>query len=275
VEPPGFTTLFDDPVEEPNLYRLKPPPNSEVFLLQGADEDAFQLHPSFPTIAYGYTHRGRLFRANPGRKYKSFRICMKCGRYFERTPRSPDHIAPWGSACRGGYIVATDLAFQFETDTLQLRFSGTPATEPISNETFWLSLQTAFVAAAAEVLSIPTNDIAATYQNGPQDNAELIVYDRVPGGAGYVERIVKDLSGIFEAALRRTRDCRNPLCDPQGSCYACLRSYSNQFKWGQLSRGPIATWITAILAGSSPGASPSTILEATFVDRSSVSTFRQ
>jgi len=200
---------------------------------------------------------------------------MKCGRYFERTPRSPDHTAPWGSACRGGYIVATDLAFQFETDTLQLRFSGTPATEPISNETFWLSLQTAFVAAAAEMLSIPTNDIAATYQNGPQDNAELIVYDRVPGGAGYVERIVKDLSGIFEAALRRTRDCRNPLCDPQGSCYACLRSYSNQFKWGQLSRGPIATWIAALLAGSSPGASPSTTLEAKFVDSSPVSTFRQ
>jgi hypothetical protein len=251
VQPPGFTTLFDDPVEEPNLYRLKPPPNSEVFLLQGAAEEAFQNHADFPGVVYGYTHRGRLFRANPGKKYKCFRICMKCGRYFDRTPRGADHVAPWGSACRGGFIVATDLAFEFETDTLQLRFNGLPAPEPINNESFWLSLQTAFVAAAAEVLSIPTNDIAGTYQNGPLGVAELVVYDRVPGGAGYVARIVQDLRNILEATLRRTRDCRNPLCDPQGSCYACLRSYSNQFKWGQLSRGPIATWVAALLSGTS------------------------
>jgi ATP-dependent helicase YprA (DUF1998 family) len=247
VRPPGFTTLFDDQVEEPNLYRLKPPPTSEVFLLQGAPEEAFRPHADFGDISYGYTQRGRLFRANPGRKYKCFRICMKCGRYFEKTPKTADHVAPWGSTCRGGYIVATDLAFQFDTDTLQLRFMGHPKTPPISDESFWLSLQTAFVGAAAEVLSIPLNDIAATYQNGPHGNAELVVYDRVPGGAGYVQRIVQDLRAIWESTLRRTRDCRNPLCDPQGSCYACLRSYSNQFKWDKLSRGPIATWTAELL----------------------------
>ena len=31
IEPPGFTTLWDDPVPEPRLFRLKPPPTSEVF----------------------------------------------------------------------------------------------------------------------------------------------------------------------------------------------------------------------------------------------------
>src|SRR5262249_24778124 len=216
-------------------------------------------HVDFPNVIYGYTHHGRLFRANPGRKYKCFRICMKCGRYFDRTPRGADHIAPWGSACRGGFIVATDLALEFETDTLQLRFSGNPPSEPINNESFWLSLQTAFVAATAEVLSIPTNDIAGTYQNGPHGTAELVVYDRVPGGAGYVARIVLELRNILEAILRRTRDCRNPLCDPQVSCYACLRSYSNQFKWDQLSRGPIAAWTAALLSG--PSQSPATVSE--------------
>jgi len=254
VKPPGFTTLFDDPVEEPNLYRLRPPSTSEIFLVQGASEESFQTHVDFPNVIYGYTHQGRLFRANPGRKYKCFRICMKCGRYFDRTPRGADHIAPWGSGCKGGFIVATDLAFEFETDTLQLRFSGNPAPEPINNESFWLSLQTAFIGAAAEVLSIPTNDIAGTYQNGPHGTAELVVYDRVPGGAGYVARIVSQLRTILEATLRRTRDCRNPLCDPQGSCYACLRSYSNQFKWDRLSRGPIATWIAVLLSGPSESA---------------------
>ena len=248
VRPSGFTTLFDDAVEEPNLYRLRPPSTSEVFLLQGTGEEDFRIHRDFPTISVGYTRHGRLFRANPGRKYKSFRICTKCGRYFERTPKNSAHTTPWGSTCSTGYIVTTDLAFEFDTDTLQLRFLGQPATEPVTNESFWLSLQTTFVAAAAEVLSIPSNDIAATYQVGAHGGGELVVYDRVPGGAGYAGTITRELPAIFEAALRRTRDCPNPLCDPQGSCYACLRSYSNQFKWDRLSRATVATWIATLLA---------------------------
>ena len=248
VRPPGFTTLFEEPVEEPNLFRLRPPPNSEVFLVQGADEDAFSVHASFPNICCGYTQNGQLFRANPGRKYKAFRICIKCGRYFDKTPRKPDHDTPWGSACRGAYIIATDLAFQFDTDTLQLRFLGAPSTPPVSDESFWLSLQTAFVSAAAEVLSIPTNDIAATYHDGPNGHPELVIYDRVPGGAGYVDRIRRDLRAIFEVAFKRTSQCRNPLCDSAGSCYACLRSYGNQFKWAQLNRGRVAAWLSELLS---------------------------
>jgi hypothetical protein len=248
VRPPGFTTLFEEPVEEPNLFRLRPPQNSEVFLVKGADEAAFSAHADLPNISCGYTQLGQLFRANPGRKFKAFRICVKCGRYFATTPRKPDHDTPWGSPCRGGYIVATDLAFQFDTETLQLRFLGTPCTAPVSDESFWLSLQTAFVSAAAEVLSIPTTDIAATYQDGPNGQPELVIYDRVPGGAGYVDRIRRDLRTIFEVAFNRTSNCRNPLCDQAGSCYACLRSYGNQFKWAQLNRGLVAAWLSELLS---------------------------
>ena len=257
MKPLGFTTLFEDEVQEPNLFRLKPPPNSEVFLLHGADEEAFVVHPEFPNIWHGYTKAGRLFRANPGKKYKQFRICTKCGRYFDKSPKkSVIHEAPWGSPCRGAFIIATDLAFEFDTDTLQLRFVGRPGTPPVSDESFWLSLQMAFVSAAAEVLSIPANDIAATYQDGPNGHPELVVYDRVPGGAGYVERIRRDLRPIFEVAFGRTSDCRNPLCDPQGSCYACLRTYGNQFKWDQLNRGKVASWLSALLSVPSLGEQP-------------------
>ena len=66
---------------------------------------------------------------------------------------------------------------------------------------------------------------------------ELVVYDRVPGGAGYVSRIGKELPGILEATLRRVLNCTNPQCDPQGSCYTCLRSYGNQFSCGKACIG--------------------------------------
>lgn len=245
IEPPGFTTLFDDPVEEPNLFRLKPPPNSEVFLLRGASEEMFKPHPEFPTITFGYSPKGTLFRANPGKKYGQFRICLKCGRSFEAKEKTSPHSAPWGSSCNNFHVVTTDLAFQFGTDTLQVRFAGDPVAPPINDESFWLSLQTTLVAAAAEVLAIPPSDIAGTYRSQFQAGAggELVMYDRVPGGAGYVERIVGQLGTILQAALDRTRRCRNPLCDPEGSCYACLRSYGNQFKWNLLKRGPVARWL--------------------------------
>jgi superfamily II DNA/RNA helicase len=250
IVPPGFTTLFEDSVEEPNLFRLKPPPNSEVFLLQGASEEMFCPHPEFPTITLGYSSKGTLFRANPGKKYAQFRICLKCGRSFEAKAKTNQHSAPWGSTCKSSYIVTTDLAFQFGTDTLQIRFSGDPVPPPINDEGFWLSLQTTLVAATAEVLAIPLSDIAGTYRSQFQAGAggELVMYDRVPGGAGYVARIVDQLGTILGAALDRTLHCRNPLCDPEGSCYACLRSYGNQFKWALLKRGPVARWLEQLMA---------------------------
>jgi hypothetical protein len=249
IEPPGFTTLFDDPVEEPNLFRLKPPPNSEVFLLHGASEEMFKPHPEFPTITLGYSSKGTLFRANPGKKYGQFRICLKCGRSFEPKEKTSPHVAPWGSSCSSPYVLTTDLAFQFGTDTLQIRFAGDPVGPPINDEGFWLSLQTTLVAAAAEVLAIPASDIAGTYRSQFQAGAggELVLYDRVPGGAGYVERIVEQLGTILQAALDRTGRCRNPLCDPEGSCYACLRSYGNQFKWNLLRRGPVKRWLEQLI----------------------------
>ncbi len=264
VVPPGFTTLFEDSVEEPNLFRLKPPPNSEVFLLQGASEEMFRPHREFPTITLGYSSKGTLFRANPGKKYSQFRICLKCGRSFEGKARANQHAAPWGSTCKGSYIVTTDLAFQFGTDTLQIRFSGDPVPPPINDEGFWLSLQTTLVSAAAEVLAIPLSDIAGTYRSQFQAGAggELVMYDRVPGGAGYVARIVDQLGTILEAALDRTLHCRNPLCDPEGSCYACLRSYGNQFKWALLKRGPVARWLEQLMTRGIMGPHRSSILPA-------------
>lgn len=75
----------------------------------------------------------------------------------------------------------------------------------------------------------------------------MVVYDRVPGGAGYVKRIVENLPTILKAVLERTSTCRNPLCDPEGSCYACLRSYANQFKWDKLKRSIVAEWVGTLL----------------------------
>ena len=105
------------------------------------------------------------------------------------------------------------------------------------------------MSSAAEVLGIPARDIDGTFRSQFEQGrgGELVVFDRVPGGAGYVERIRHELLEILREAHDRTRNCRNPTCDSRGSCYACLRTYANQFQWDTLNRGLVADWLEEIL----------------------------
>jgi hypothetical protein len=116
---------------------------------------------------------------------------------------------------------------------------------PISDVSFWLSLHTAFISASSDVLKIPPRDLAGTYraQDGGGRRGEIVVYDRVPGGAGYVQRIQQQLGEVLQATLQRVQACPNPLCDPDASCYACLKSYQNQIYWDQLKRSVVTAWL--------------------------------
>jgi ATP-dependent helicase YprA (DUF1998 family) len=119
----------------------------------------------------------------------------------------------------------------------------------VDNTDFWLSFQTAFTSAASDVLVIPARDIDGTFrsQTEPGLRGELIIYDRVPGGAGYANRIREALPLILHETLRRVRECKNPQCDPLGSCYACLRTYGNQFQWENLHRNLVSDWLSTVL----------------------------
>jgi superfamily II DNA/RNA helicase len=249
IEPKGFQTLIDERVPEPNLYRLRPPSNTELFLVAGAPPGAFLPYKQLKGVSYGYCREGKLFRANPGHRYERFRLCIECGRYFARQPAQNHHQTPWGTKCFGS-IFQTDLAHEFTTDTLQIRFDQNTLNPPlISDQVFWLSLQTAFTSAAAETLAIPRSDLDGAYRSQKSDSleGELVIYDRVPGGAGYVERIIESLPAILLRTLEKTRDCDNPLCDLNGSCYACLRSYANQFRWDLLSRREVCEWLATFV----------------------------
>ena len=248
VVPPGFSTCLDKQVAEVRLSRLKPQRTSEVFLVSGVSPDAFKPHPSAAGVLTGYRADGELFRANSGLQNRGFRICLKCGKYVEA---SGGHKTPYGIPCRGD-VKLLDLAYRFQTDTLQLRFDLTAIAPPrVSDQSFWLSLQTAFVGAASDVLKISPRDLAGTYraQDGGDKRGEIVVYDRVPGGAGYVQRIEHELAKVLQATLDRVRSCPNPRCDPAAACYACLRSYQNQFYWDSLKRSTVSNWLEPTLLG--------------------------
>ena len=240
-------TMIDEPAKAVRLHRLKPPPNSEVYLIKGADK--FPTHLIVSGVSLGYSQEGELFRANCGHKFQQFRICPYCGRTIDG--RNTRHTKPWGAKCAGQRIVTVDLAHRFETDTLQIRFNVVQPLPPAVDRTdFWISFQTAFTMAASDVLMIPPRDIDGTFRSQCDQGSrgELVIYDRVPGGAGCVERIQEELPQVLAETLRRTRDCKNRKCDPQGSCYACLRSYGNQFQWESLHRNLVSDWLSQVLS---------------------------
>jgi hypothetical protein len=126
LKPDAFSTNASDMPEEPGMYRRRPPRNSEVFLLEGANPDAFKEH-SIPGVTFGMKRGGRMFRANSGYDFAGFRVCRKCGRSFDSTPGGEGHEPPWGGNCRG-QLMTLHLAHEIVTDLLQLRFNQCRAT---------------------------------------------------------------------------------------------------------------------------------------------------
>jgi len=113
-----------------------------------------------------------------------------------------------------------------------------------------MTLTAGFVASACEVLAIDRGDLDATYRSctGEDRIGELVLYDRVPGGAGHTDRIRTGLPAILKATLRRIEHCPNPQCDLNASCYTCLRSHRNQFQWDGLQRNVPIPWLKALVA---------------------------
>lgn len=228
------------------MYRRRPPRNSEVFLLEGANPEEFKEH-SIPGVTYGVKLGGKMFRANSGYDYAGFDVCRRCGRAFESRPTTPVHEAPWGGKCMGK-STNLHLAHEIVTDVLQLRFNRcSPPAPQLQNRPFWLSFEASFLHGCTDALGVDPNDLGGTY-NGWTDGSwvgELVIYDRVPGGAGHIDRIVANLDKVLSAALARVRDCK--CGDVASSCYACLRTYSNQFDWDQLQRQPVIQWLSAVI----------------------------
>jgi hypothetical protein len=247
LEPAGFTTQWDAPAAEPNLYRLRPPSNSEVFLRDGAEQ--FKAHPGLRGAETGIKRDATLFRANLNRDGKGFRICLYCGRGLSLADiRKGSHPKPYGGDCTGKPVPLA-LAHTFHTDVLQVRFPGYKSTPGLDNRTFWLTLSTAFAIAACRALDIDPNDLDSTYRSTTEDGkeGELVLYDRVPGGAGHVGRIELHLPEVLAVAEKLLRDCDNKRCDITSSCYACLRSHKNQFNWPDLDRSAPLAWLAAVL----------------------------
>ncbi|MFM7889010.1 MAG: DUF1998 domain-containing protein, partial [Pseudanabaena sp.] len=195
----------------------------------------------------------------------------RSGRRSNTTPQArPTHLHPKsGRTCNGKWNLI-HLGHEFKTDFLKIQFDR--ATKPIplfgadavthtvedrviasdaetSNKrvNFWRSLTYALLAAAAQVIDVRREELDGLFRPLENGQAEIVIYDNVPGGAGYSQRIADDFQEILIEAYRLTDSCS---CE--SSCYDCLRTYSNQIFHHELDRREVVRFLQPIVEQVSP-----------------------
>lgn len=178
--------------------------------------------------------RGQLIAVADGPNKMGFWICDWCGHGAQRikSPQKPpkhNHLLK-NQPCSGPQRLL-DLAHSYETDLLSIDVNvfGIHPTHSA-----WLSSMYAIVEAASETLEIAREDIGGSLTPAGSDRWSITLFDAVPGGAGHVLQVERNLERVMRVALRRVSECE---CGPETSCYGCLRSYQNQRDHDYLSRG--------------------------------------
>ncbi len=224
-----------------------------------------------------YTSRQHLLVTNRGPRSDGYSYCLKCGliqptansttvvatAHEQPFPDFRDRTCPGGAATKG-LVLGTD----FITDVLlvSLRVEPPLTLRPalLATDVALRTLCEAITKAACRHLEIEASELQAEYrpaltQLGREgQEAEIYLYDTLPGGAGFARR-VQDLGlWVFDEALKVLEQCPDE-CDR--SCYRCLRSYKNKFEHDLLDRQLAATVLRYLLAGTPP------ILDAARVER--------
>jgi hypothetical protein len=158
-------------------------------------------------------------RGLQGRIPSGFAICTTCGRWQD------PHQEGWEQRHRktcSGMVRPFHLAYRLETDVLEIDVPGT-SPDP---EKYRVTLRNALVLGANLALQTEESEIGGFEREvarGDLLQPQIVLYDDVPGGAGYVENLSRRLPQAATAALERLEQCS---C--LDSCYHCLRSYYNQ-----------------------------------------------
>ncbi|MBI2899240.1 MAG: DEAD/DEAH box helicase [Planctomycetes bacterium] len=197
-----------------------------------------------------YRRRAEVLVTNWGKSEKRgepirFRLCRECGRYQEFDPNLPeesDRAIKWSSEharyCAGDPAPLI-LGYQFTTDVLILtvpKMIEAPADQRFQASGRLHTLAEAILLGAASLLELEASELAAFSRSGPggKDMDEIIFYETVPGGAGYLEEMAVRWPEVAQHAMQRLyhHDCIR-------SCYLCLKTYRNQRFHGAFDKGTV------------------------------------
>lgn len=276
IEPKAFLTSIDAKHgRDPAASRVRQRSAEEARLVTTAPANQF-VPTDLPTRVTTFfaparplngenTARGQLFVLNKGPKGAGYHRCPRCEHAQAAEPANRFkkvkvvHADPRnGGKCSVDELRSPiSLGHIFETDIRAFRFSAPIPIPPQDvdeaaayQERFIRTLGEALRMAAARRLDADARDLAATMQVDA-GRPVAILYDTVPGGAGYVRRLAEggalSMANLIESAIKLL-DCPAKCAS---ACRQCLSDYSNQSFWEQLDRLPVLEWLRSML--SDPG----------------------
>lgn len=181
-----------------------------------------------------YSPYGKLSVISRGRNGRGYKICSLCGSMvFDATNK---HKNMMNKNCEGKQENKhVHLGHEFTSDVLEIEFIS------ISNSPdSWESILYALLNGAGTALGINRRDIDGCIRRSYNNQPTIILFDKVPGGAGYMQEVFDELDIVIKAALKLVQSCQ---CGKETSCYGCLKDYSNQYCHDTLTRGSVQEFL--------------------------------
>ena len=224
--------------------------------------------------------RRHLLVSNTGPQQEGYNYCVKCGRIEASNTPSPILAAPHRKPypddddklmCDGiGPTRHLVLGTDFITDIalFSMRVAAPLKLKPghYSTDVALRTVSEALAKAACQILEIEPGELMAEYRPALTPagksglEAEIFLYDTLPGGAGFASQFADRGLELFQRALQLLKTCPED-CD--ASCYRCLRSFKNKFEHRLLDRHVGAELLEYLLTGQNPGFSAERLKRST------------
>lgn len=278
LRPPGFAhpidmeevTSPDDIPETSYATRAK--------LTMGTPDDKANWVPINDRIQ-ALRERRHLLVSNTGPNRAGYTYCVKCGRIESSITHEPmlagPHRIPYPcddheSMCDGQVTRRLVLGTDFITDIVlfSMRVAAPLSLRPglTSTSVALRTVSEALSRAACDLLEIEVNEMMAEFRPALTPagkkglEAEIFLYDTLPGGAGFSSQLVDCGSDLFHRALTLMKGC-GEKCDT--SCYRCLRSFKNKFEHNLIDRHVGIELLEYLLDGDPSSFSPDRLRTST------------
>jgi hypothetical protein len=237
VEPVAFSVRIDKKGTGASRHRrtsLIRQRQTLTHFIDSVEDSSFQ---DFGLFSVALKDAGTLFRYNLGPENKGFILCHVCGhseplRGFKAGRKHKRLRASLGTMdCANEHPWTKPLAYGHQFRSFCLIARPTVMNPPIE------SLAFALQKGLCKLLDLEPFDIGVSWRwlanrkAGAGARAEIILYDRTPGGAGFVKEGFDNWLQVVEQA--------HEICDTcscESACYDCLKDYSNQSYHEKLNR---------------------------------------
>jgi hypothetical protein len=154
-------------------------------------------------------------------------ICQVCG--AAKTPYAvPAELAQFLKIHKercGRDVSRLALSVQAEVDLLQFH--------SVTDEAEGINIGEALRTAATRLLDMGPEDLQLLIVQKPDETYDLLIYDPMPGGSGLLEQMMARWQELIKSAKELLAGCVQG-CDT--ACYACLKTFRNQFHHDFLDR---------------------------------------